>query len=170
METLEIRCEICSKLTKISKWLYWHGNIQKHWWRSDVFIFHFEQIPHLLLVFHYWIWESVAGWVYQRRTKGRRTNYARTGKKLCNINQTSQTTTWKNHVSNLKSLQSESFEQISMKCIEFSFHKSNFLVGNKIVLQTSSEAMTDTSSVHCFDQYLTYDALRDLKQFIQFKI
>ena len=45
----------------------------------------------------------------------------------------------------------------------------NFLVGNKIILETSSVAITDTSSVHCFDQYLTYDALRDLKQFTQFK-
>ena len=47
---------------------------------------------------------------------------------------------------------------------------NNFFVGNKIVLETSSAAITDTSSVHWFDQYLTYNALRDLKQFIQFKI
>ena len=36
-------------------------------------------------------------------------------------------------------------------------------------METSSVVITDTFSVHCFDQYLTYNALRDLKQFIQFK-
>ena len=52
------RCEICSKLIKTSKW------------RSDVFVVNFEQIPHIFLVFHSWIWESVAGLVYQRQSKG----------------------------------------------------------------------------------------------------
>ena len=92
------RCEICSKLTKTSKRPHWHENIKKHWWRSDVFIVNFEQIPHLFLVFHSWIWESVAGWVYRRRSKGRHVNitkHARAGTKLCNIDQTGQTKTWK---------------------------------------------------------------------------
>ena len=40
--------------------------------------------------------------------------------------------------------------------LTFSFHKHNVFVGNKIVLETSSVAITDTSSV--------YNALRDLKQ------
>ena len=48
-------CEICSKLTKTSKWPHWNENIKKHWWRSDVFIANFEQIPHFFLVFHSWI-------------------------------------------------------------------------------------------------------------------
>ena len=43
-----------------------------------------------------------------------------------------------------------------------------FFVGNKIVLETISVAITDTSSACCFDQYLACEALRDLKQFIQF--
>ena len=118
IETLEQ----CVKSVQSSKWPHWHENIKKHWWRSDVFIVNFEQIPHLFLVFHCWIWESVAGWVYRRpRSKGRGVKimkHARAGTKLCNINQTSQTTTWKKPVSNLNSIQSEGFEQISIKCIE----------------------------------------------------
>ena len=43
-----------------------------------------------------------------------------------------------------------------------------FFVGNKIVLETISVAITDTSSACCFDQYVACEALRDLKEFIQF--
>ena len=89
------RCEICSKLTKTSKLPHWHENIKKYWWHSDVFIVNLEQIPHFFLVFHSWIWEGVTGWVYRRWSKGRHINiikHAKVGAKLCNINQTSQTT------------------------------------------------------------------------------
>ena len=99
------RCEICSKLTKTSKWPHWHENIMKHWWCSDVFIVNFEQISHLFLVFHCWIWESVDGWVYRPSSKSRDVKimtHARAGTKLCNINQRSQTTTWKETCIELK--------------------------------------------------------------------
>ena len=92
------KCEICPKLTKTSKRRHWHENIQKHRWRSDVFIVNFEQIPYLFLVFHSWIWESVAGWVYHRQSKSREVNivkHARADTKLWNINQSCQTATWK---------------------------------------------------------------------------
>ena len=49
----------------------WHGDIKKHWRSSGVFIVNFEKIPHPFLVFHYWVWESVAGCVYQQRSKYR---------------------------------------------------------------------------------------------------
>ena len=89
---------MCSKLTKTSKLSHWHENINKHWWCSDIFIINFEQTPDLFLVFHCWILESVASWVYRPRSKDREVKiikHARAGTKLCNINQTSQTTTWK---------------------------------------------------------------------------
>ena len=43
------RCEICSKLTIKTPKRY-------HWGRSSVFIVNFEQISHLVLVFHFWLW------------------------------------------------------------------------------------------------------------------
>ena len=83
------RCKICSKLREISKRPYWHENIKKHWWRSDVLTVNSEQIPLVFLVFDSWIWESVTGWVYQLQQKGRDVNimkHARAGTELCNIN------------------------------------------------------------------------------------
>ena len=44
--------------------------------------------------------------------------------------------------------------------MRFLFHKNNFFVGNKIVLKTSLVAVTDTFSVHCFDQYNIWFILR----------
>ena len=55
-------------------------------------------------------------------------------------------------VSNLKSMQSKGLIKYLSHVLRFSFHKHNFFVGNKIVLETSSVAMTDTSSVDIFDQ------------------
>ena len=43
------RCEICSKLTIKTPKRY-------HLGRSGVFIVNFEQISHLVLVFHFWLW------------------------------------------------------------------------------------------------------------------
>ena len=70
----------------------------------------------------------------------------------------------------LKIMQSEALSKYLWNVLTVLFHENNFFVGNKIVLETSSVTIPDTSSVHCFDQYLTYDALRDLKQFRQFRI
>ena len=69
---------------------------------------------------------------------------------------------------NLKSTQSKALSKYLWHVLKFLFHKNNFFVGDKIVLETSSVAITDTSSVHCFDQFSNNDALRDLKQFIKF--
>ena len=74
----------------------------------------------------------------------------------------------KKPVSNLKSTQSKALSKYLWHVLKFLFHKNNFFVGDKIVLETSSVAITDTSSVHCFDQFSNNDALRDLKQFIKF--
>ena len=74
----------------------------------------------------------------------------------------------KKPVSNLKSTQSKALSKYLWHVLKFLFHKNNFFVGDKIVLETSSVAITDTSCVHCFDQFSNNDALRDLKQFIKF--
>ena len=74
----------------------------------------------------------------------------------------------KKPVSNLKSMQSEISSKYLRNVLRFLFHKNDFFIGNKILVETSSVIITDTSTMHCFDQYLTYDALCDLKQFIQF--
>ena len=92
----------------------------KHWWLSDAFIVNFEQIPLLFLVFHSWIWESVAGWFYQRRSKGKDLNImkqARAGAKLCNISLTGQTATWNKTCIEFKRYAEKDFEQLPMKCI-----------------------------------------------------
>ena len=51
----------------------WHGHIKKHWCSSGVFIVNFDKIPHFFLVFRCWIWESVAGCIYQQWLKYRQT-------------------------------------------------------------------------------------------------
>ena len=103
------RCKIYSKLTKTPKRLHRHENSKEHRWRSDVFIVNFEQIPHL----NSWILDSVTGWVYRRRSKGRDINiiHARAGTKLCKTKQTGQTTTWIETWSNLKSMQSKALNK-----------------------------------------------------------
>ena len=52
--------------------LYWHEDIKKYWHSSGVSAINFEKIPHILLVFHSWIYRSVASWVYQHRSKYRK--------------------------------------------------------------------------------------------------
>ena len=42
-----------------------------HWPCSGVYIVKFEKILHVYLVCHSWISGSVAGWVYQQRSKYR---------------------------------------------------------------------------------------------------
>ena len=131
-------CEICSKLTKTSKRPHWQESITKHWWRSDVFIVNFEQGPHLFLVFHSLIWESVVGWVYWRRSRSRYVNimkHARAGTKFA---------------SNLKRMQSKALSKYLWHVLRFSFYRRNFFLENKIGLKTSSVAITDTSIVDLF--------------------
>ena len=73
----------------------------------------------------------------------------------------------KKPVSNLKRMQSKALSKYLWNVLRFSFHKNNFFVGNKIVLETSSVAITNISCVHCFDQLSHTCALRDLEQLIQ---
>ena len=57
-------------------------DIKKHWRSSGVFIINCEKTTHLFLVFHCWIWESVAGFIYRQRSKYRKVKirkYASTG-------------------------------------------------------------------------------------------
>ena len=148
------RCEISSKLTNISKRPHWHENIQKHWWCSDAFTVNFEQIPHLFLVFHSWIWESAAGWVYRWQSKGRGVNImknARAATSYATLTKRVKLQYEKKLVSNLKSIKSKALRKYLWNVLRFSFHKY-FFVENKIVLEASSVAVTDNSSVHCFDQ------------------
>ena len=49
-------------------------------------------------------------------------------------------------------MQSKALNKYLCNLLTFSFHEHNVFVGNKIVLETSSVAITDTSSVQCFDQ------------------
>ena len=58
----------------------------------------------------------------------------------------------KKSVSNLKSMQSKALSKYLLNVLRFSFHENNFFVGNKILLETRSVVITDTSSVHCFGQ------------------
>ena len=71
-ESYRKRCVTCSRLTKKRpERPHWHEDVKKHWRCSGVTIVNFEMIPHFFLVFHYWISGSVAGWVYQQRSKYR---------------------------------------------------------------------------------------------------
>ena len=93
--------------------------------------------------------------------KGQRREYYEPCKGRCKT----QTTTWKENCINLKSMQSNALNKYLWNILRSSFHKTIFFVGNKFVLETSPVAI----SVHFLTDYLTYDALRDLKQFIKFK-
>ena len=68
----------------------------------------------------------------------------------------------------LKVCRAKALSKYLWNVLRFSFHKNNFFVGNKIIAETSSVAITDSSSVHCIDQYLTCDSLNNLVSFIQF--
>ena len=57
-ENFRTRCVICSKMTRERP--HWHEDIKKRWRRSGVSVVNFEKIPHLSLVFHSWISQSVA--------------------------------------------------------------------------------------------------------------
>ena len=92
---------------------HWHGDIKKHWRFSGIFIVTFEKIPHLFLVFHCWIWESVAGWVYQQRSKYRQvkiTKHASKGTNYVILTKRVKEQHEKKPVSNLKSMQIIGFE------------------------------------------------------------
>ena len=66
------RCVICSKLTKETpEPPHWYEDIKKHWHHSGLSTVNFEKIPCFFLVFHSWILGSIAGWVYQQRSKYR---------------------------------------------------------------------------------------------------
>ena len=98
---------------------------KKHWCSSSVFNVNFEEIPHLFLVFHCWIWDSVGSCVYQQRSKYRQvkiTKHASMGTyKLCHINQMGQSTTWKENCIKFKKY----FKR-------FLFSKNNFFKGKKL--------------------------------------
>ena len=71
-ENSRTRCVICSKLTKETpEPPHWYEDIKKHWHHSGLSTVNFEKIPFLFLVFHSWISGSIAGWVYQQRSKYR---------------------------------------------------------------------------------------------------
>ena len=131
------RCVIYSKLTKKTpEGPHWHEDINKNWHHSIVSVVNFEKIPHLFLVFHSWILGSVAGWVYQQRSKYREveimkhamtdTNYAT---KL--ITKQVKLQQEKKPVSSLISMQSLGFEQ-TWNLLRFSFHKYNFITGKRL--------------------------------------
>ena len=81
------------------------------------------------LVFHSWIWGSVASCVYQQRSKFRQVKIAKHASKGTNY---TILTKWlkvqheKKPVSNLKSMESVVFEQISIRFVEIMF---NFFIG-----------------------------------------
>ena len=102
--------------------------------------------------------------VYQRWSKGRDINIMKHATSTKRVKLQDE----KKPASSLKSMQSKSLSKYLWNVLRFLFHKNNFFARNKIVLKTSSVSITDPSSVHCFDQYVTYDALRDLKQLMQF--
>ena len=50
---------------------HWHGDIKKHQRSTAVFTVNFEKMQYLFLVFDCLIWGSVAGCIYQQRSKYR---------------------------------------------------------------------------------------------------
>ena len=131
------RCVIYSKLTKKTpEGPHWHEDINKNWHHSIVSVVNFEKIPHLFLVFHSWILGSVAGWVYQQRSKYREveimkhamtdTNYAT---KL--ITKHVKLQQEKKPVSSLISMQSLGFEQ-TWNLLRFLFRKYNDFTGKRL--------------------------------------
>ena len=125
------------------------------------------------LKFHSGIWESVACWVNQRQSKGRDANTikdARGGTKLCNINQTDQTKTWKKTCIEFKKYESMQRRLWDLwNVLRFSFHKNDFFVGTKSFWKPAQRPSLILPVCIVLTNYLTYDAFHDLKQFIKCK-
>ena len=88
-------------------------DIKKHWCSSSVFIVNFEKIQLLFLVFHCWIWESVASCVHQQRSKYRQvkfTKHASTSPHYAILANWVKGQHEKKTVPNLKSMQIVGFE------------------------------------------------------------
>ena len=99
---------------------HWHGDIKKLWLSIGVFIVNFEKIPHLFLVFHFWIWGSVTGCIYQQRPKYRQIKIAKhvsTGTSYVIFTKQVKVQHEKKPVSNLRSIQIAGFEETSTKFI-----------------------------------------------------
>ena len=121
-----------------------HGGIKKNWRSSGVFIVNFEKITLLFLVFHCWIWESVAGCFYQKRSKYRQVTFAKdvtTGKKYAILTKWVKVQHEKESILNVKCMQIVGLEQIYEKFI-FS--------GKKTIVETISVTISDSSDVSIF--------------------
>ena len=94
---------------------YWHGDIKEHWHSSGVFIVNFEKNPHLSLVFHCWIWKSVASCIYQQRPNQKIRNHASTGTNYAKLTKQEQK---KKPTLNLNCMLIVGFESTSTKFIE----------------------------------------------------
>ena len=112
---------------------------------------------HFFLVFHSWVSGSVAGWIYQKRSKYRQLKimkHARTRCKLCNINQTGQTTTRKETwIEFIKYAECRLWANIYE--IYWDFHSARIIsLQEKTIVDTISVTITDSSNVWCLDLYL----------------
>ena len=101
--------------------LYWHEGIKKHWRSSGVSAINFEKIPHILLVFHSRNYGSVAGWVYQHRSKYRKVEimkHARIDENQAILIKRVKIQNEKKPELNLLSMQSVGFQKTFIKFIE----------------------------------------------------
>ena len=99
----------------------WHGDIKKHWRFSPVFIANFDKIPHFLFIISLLnlgkcCWLLLPAVIKVQTNKNYETCKQRY--KLCNINETGQSTTWKETRIVLKCMQTVGFQQTSTKFIE----------------------------------------------------
>ena len=145
------------KLSQVQLYLpersHWHGGIKKHWRSSGVFIVNFDKIPHLFLVFHCWIWESVADCVYQQWSKYWQVKI----KKHAMTGTNSAILTKRVKVQHENKFVSKYVEcrlwANTTKFFEIFVLKNNFFIGKKIIVETISVVIND-SSVLCFVLYL----------------
>ena len=75
--------------------------------------------------------------------------------KLCHINQTGQTTTWKETcIKFIKYAECKALSKHLWNLLRFLFHKNNFFTEKKTIVETISVTITDSSNVWCLDLYL----------------
>ena len=120
------------------EWPYWHGDIKKHLTFLWCLHCNFEKITQLFLVFHCWICESVADYVYQQRLKYSQveiTKNASTSTNYVILTKRVKVQHDMKPLSNVKSMQIADSEQTSTKFIEI-------FVPNIFVKSTKAERCT----------------------------
>ena len=145
--------------------IYWHGEIKKHWSSSGAFIVNFDKIPHIFLVFHCWIWGSIATCVYQQWPKYKLkkiTKHVSTGKNYAILNKRVKVKHEKKFASNLKKY-AECMFWANICKIYWDFCSIRIVSLQEKNHSGTMIAINDSSDVLCFYLYLINISEKSMK-------